>query len=110
MDRELHVGEAAHGVRVGRADDPYTRAQRFAYVLPAQVQPGGESVDLDRDAMFARDLEDALEVERVLRAAADDAAQGMAQAAHGGVAQRLLHAPRQLVAGHALPAVHAGLD
>ena len=42
--------------------------ERLADVLAAEVEPGGEAVDLERDAVLERDLEDALEVERVLRA------------------------------------------
>ncbi len=79
-------------------------------MLAVEVQAGGEPVDLERDVVLARDLDHALEVERVLRSAADDPAQRMAQAAHGGMAQRLLDAPRQLGARHPLAAVHAGLD
>ena len=46
-------------------------AQRLADVRPAEVEARGQAVDLDRDALLERDLEHALEVERVLRAPAD---------------------------------------
>ena len=59
--------------------------------------------------MLERDLEHALEVERVLRPAADDPARRMAEAAHVRVAQRLLDALGHLPPRHPLPAVHAGL-
>ena len=84
--------EPASRVRVGRADDLHAGAQRVADVLAAEVEAGGEAVDLERDAVLERDLEDALEVEGVLRAAADEPARRVAEAAHVRVAQRLLDA------------------
>ena len=108
-DRERHVLEPAHRVRVGRADDPHAGAQRVADVLAAQVEPVGQAVDLERDALLERDLEHALEVERVLRPAVDEPARRMAEAAHVRVAQRLLDALRHLPPRHPLPAVHARL-
>ena len=58
-------------MRVGRADDLTPAAQRVADVLAAQVEPVGQPVDLERDALLERDLVDALEVDRVLGAAVD---------------------------------------
>ena len=85
-------------------------AQRVADVLAAEVEPGGEAVDLERDAVLERDLEHALEVERVLRPAVDEPARRVAEAAHVRVAQRLLDALGHLAPRHPLPAVHARLD
>ena len=79
-------------------------------MLAAQVEPGGQAVDLERDPVLERDLVHPLEVERVLRPAADEPARRMAEAAHVGVAQRLLDALGHLRARHPLAAVHAGLD
>ena len=59
--------------------------------------------------MLERDLEDALEVERVLGAAADEPARRVAEAAHVRVAQRLLDALGHLASRHPLAAVHARL-
>jgi hypothetical protein len=53
-------------VSVGRADDPHSGAQSVADVLAAEVEPGREAVDLERDILLERELEDTLEVERVL--------------------------------------------
>ena len=43
-------------------------AQRVADVLAAKIESGGQAVDLQRDPFLERDLEHALEVDRVLRA------------------------------------------
>ena len=59
----------AHRVRVGRADDLHAGAQRFAHVLAAEVEAVREAVDLERDSFLEGDLEYALQVEGVLRAA-----------------------------------------
>ena len=61
-------------VRVGRADDLDAGAQRVADVLAAQIEPEREAVDLERDPLLERDLEDPVEVERVLGPAVDVAA------------------------------------
>ena len=58
---------------VGRADDRDARAQRVAYVLTAEVEPGGQAVDLQGDIVDSRELEDPLQVEGVLGAAVDEA-------------------------------------
>ena len=58
-------------VGVGRADDLDAGRERLADVLAAQVEPVRQAVDLERDALLERDLERALEVERVLGPAAD---------------------------------------
>ena len=58
-------------MRVGRADDPTPAASASRTCSPLQVEPVRQAVDLERDAVLERDLEDALEVERVLGAAAD---------------------------------------
>ena len=84
-------------------------AQRVADVLAAQVEAVGQPVDLDRDALLERDLEHALEVEGVLRPAADEPAGRVAEAAHVRVAQRLLDALGHLAPRHALAAVDARL-
>ena len=102
--------QPAGRVGVGRADDPHAGAQRLADVLTAKIEAGGKAVDLERHAGLQRDLEHALEVEGVLRAAGDEPARGMAQTADGRVAQRLLDALGQLASRHPLPAVHARLD
>ena len=109
-DRERHVPEAADRVRVGRADDLQPGAQRVADVLAAQVEPGGQAVDLERDPLLERDRVDPLEVDGVLGPAADQPPRRMAEAAHVRVAQRLLDAPGHLRPRHPLPAVHARLD
>ena len=70
-DRERHVPEPAHRVRVGRADDLHAGSQRVADVLAAEVEAVGEAVDLERDPFLERDLEHALEVEGVLRPPVD---------------------------------------
>jgi len=96
-------------VRIGRADDLQAGFQRVADVLAAQVESIGQAVDLERDPFLERDVENALEVERVLRPAVDEPALGMAEAAHMRVAQRLLDALCHLAPRHPLPAVHARL-
>ena len=85
-------------------------ADRLPHVVAAQVEARGQAVDLDRDPLLERDLEHALEVERVLRPAVDDPALRVAEAAHVRVTQRFLDAPGHLVVRHPLAAVHAGLD
>ena len=42
----------AHRVGVGRADDPHAAGDRFGDVLAAQVEPGGQAVDLERDVVL----------------------------------------------------------
>ena len=86
-----------------------TRRDRVADVLAAEVEPVRQPVDLDRDALLERDLVDALEVDGVLRAAADQPAGRVAEAAHVRVAQRLLDAPGHLRSRHPLAAVDARL-
>src|SRR5581483_12051014 len=83
--------------------------ERLSDVLAAQVEAVRQPVDLERDACRERELEDAVEVERVLRPAADVAALWMAEAAHVRAPQRLLDALRQFPPWHALAAVDARL-
>ena len=85
-------------------------SQRLADVLAAQVEAVGQAVDLDCDALLERDLEHAVEVQRVLGPAVDVAARGVAEAAHVRVAQRRLDPRGHLAPRHPLAAVHAGLD
>ena len=77
---------------------------------PLRSSRAGSPLTSSGDALLPGDLEDPLQVQRVLRAAVDEAAGGVAQTADGGVAQGLLHPLGHLRAGHSLPAVHAGLD
>ena len=60
-DGELHVPEPARRVRVGRADDLHAGIDRLAHLLVAEVEPVGQAVRLDRDALLERHLERALE-------------------------------------------------
>src|SRR4029453_1966403 len=69
--------------RVVRATKRPPRAQRLADVLAAEVETGGEAVDLERHAGLPGDLEHALEVEGVLGAAVDEPARRVGQAAPG---------------------------
>src|SRR5687768_1394953 len=46
VDGVRDVAEPAHGVRVGRADDPHAGAPRVAHMLGAQVEPVGQAVHL----------------------------------------------------------------
>src|SRR5262249_25098391 len=86
------------------------RAQRVAYVLTAEVEPGGEAIDLEGDILDSRELEDPLQVEGILGAAVDEATGWVAEAAHGGGVQGLLDAFGHPRTGPPLPAVHTGLD
>ena len=97
-------------MRVGRADDLNAGSQRLADVLATQIEAWGEAVDLDRDSLLERDLEDPLEVDRVLGTAVDIAAGRVAEATHVRVEQRLLDTPRHLGRGHPLATVDAGLN
>ena len=65
-------------------------------VAAAQVEPGGEPVDLERDAGFAGGLERALEVEGVLGPVTDQPSGGMAEAAHGRMGHRVRDTSREL--------------
>ena len=77
-----------------KADDFYAGFGRCAHVLVAEVQPVRQPVHLERDACLERDLEGALEVERVRRPVADQAAGRMAEAPDRRVAHRLGHSRR----------------
>ena len=68
---ELHVPEAADRVGVGRDDDRNAGVAGEAHVLAGEVEPVGKSVHLERDSGLERDLDHALEVERVRRAVPD---------------------------------------
>ena len=68
-------------VRVRRADERDPGPHGVADVLGAQVEAEREPVDLQRDVVLERDLEDPVEVERVLGPAVDVAPLGMAEAA-----------------------------
>ena len=96
-------------VRIRRADDLHPAAQRVADVLAAEVQAGREAVDLERDAALDRERVDAVQVQRVLRAAGDEPARRMAQAPHMRIAQRLLDPPGHRLPRHPLAAVDARL-
>ena len=50
------------------------RSQRAPHVLAAEVEARSQSVHLERDALLERDSVDVIEVEGVLRAAADQPA------------------------------------
>ena len=97
-------------VRVRRADERDPGADGVSDVFGAQVEANRQPVDLDGDVVLERDLEDSVEVERVLGPAVDVAPGGMAEAADVRVAERLEHAVGHLAGGHALAAVDAGLD
>src|SRR5207237_1054900 len=68
-----HVAEAAHRVRVRRADDAHACADGLTDVLAAEIEAVREAVDLERHARLERDLDRALEVERVLGPVPDQA-------------------------------------
>ena len=76
-----HVPEPAHRVRVGRADDLHARRERFAHVARGEIEPVRQAVHLQRDAGLERDLEDPLQVERVLGPVVEDPALRMREAA-----------------------------
>src|ERR671919_3188339 len=78
-------------------------------MLPTEVEAVGEPVDLERDSFLERQLEHALQVERVLRPPVDVPALRMAEAADVRVSQRLLDTLRHLPPRHSLPPVHACL-
>jgi len=109
-DRERDVVQTRRGVCVGGADDRDARPQRIVHVLAAEVEAGGQAVHLHRDTLCPRDVEDPLQVQRVLGASVDEATRGMTETADGRVAQGLLHPLSHLRAAHSLPAVNARLD
>ena len=86
-----------------------TPARSARRTAAAEVEARSRPVHLERDALLERDSVDVIEVEGVLRAAADQPARCVAEAAHVGIAQRRLHAPGHLLSRHALAAVHARL-
>src|SRR3954454_7601794 len=94
---------------VSRADDLHTGLKRVAHGLAAKVEPIGQPVDLERNALLAGDLEHALQVERILRPPVDQPALRMAETAHVRIEQRLLHPLCELAAWHALTPVNACL-
>src|SRR4051794_37677033 len=88
--RELHVPQPAYRVGVGVAHDLEAGRDGFLDVLAAEIETVRQPVHLEGDALLERHLERALEVQLVLRAAADVAALGVAEAAHVGVPERRL--------------------
>ena len=78
-------------------------------MLVAQVEPVGQAVHLERDAGLERDLDHALQVERVRRPVPDQPAGRMAEAAHRRMPHRLGHLARQRRALLALARVEAEL-
>ncbi len=108
-DRVRHVAQARDGVRVGRADDPRPGGDRLGDVGPAEVEPRRQAVDLERDAALDGERVGAVEVERVLRPAADHPPGRVAEAADVGVVERGLDAGGHLRAWHPLAAVDARL-
>ena len=101
--------EPGDGVRVGRADDPRPGGDRLGDVGPAEVEPRRQAVDLERDAALDGERVGAVEVERVLRPAADHPPGRVAEAADVGVVERRLDAGGHLRARHPLAAVDARL-
>ena len=94
---------------VGRDDDRDARVDGEADVGPGEIEPVGEAVHLERDAVLERDLEDRLEVEGVRRPVVDDPALRVAEAAHGRMAHRLRDLRRELLPRLALAGVEAEL-
>jgi hypothetical protein len=92
-----------------RAHDLDSGTQGVAHVFAAQVEAVGEAVHLERDVLLEGQLEHAVKVEGVLRATVDVAAFGVAQAAHVGVSERLLHALCHFRSRHPLASVDARL-
>ena len=74
-----------------------------------EVEPVGQAVHLDRDARLERDLEDAVEVERVLGAVVEDPPLRMRETARGRMAHRLDDPVRDRLARRALAGVEADL-
>ena len=70
----------AHGVGVCRADDLHPGGQGATDVRAGEVEPVGQAVHLQRDAGLERNLEDVVEIERVLRAVVEDPAERMREA------------------------------
>jgi hypothetical protein len=68
------------GIR--RHHDRSPGLDRQADVFVSEVETIGEAVDLERCSGLDRDLDRALEVERIFRAVADQAAGGMAERRH----------------------------
>jgi hypothetical protein len=79
-------------------------------VLALEVEAVGEPVDLERRSRLERDLDDALEVDRVRRPPSDEPPGRVAERAHGRVAQRLDDPRRQHLPLLALPGVDASRD
>jgi hypothetical protein len=79
-------------------------------VIAAKVEAVWEPVYLERDSFVERDVKHPLQVEGILRPPVADTALRMAEAAHVGVAQRLLDTLGHLRPRHALTGVHACLD
>ena len=101
--------EPAHRVGVGRADDRDARRERLAHVRAGEVEPVREAVHLERDARLERDLEDPLQVERVLGPVVEDPALRMGEARRRRVAHRLDDAVGERLARPALAGVQADL-
>src|SRR5438105_8282606 len=96
-DGESHVVEPANRVRVRRADDGHAGFDGETHLLVPQVEPVRQPVRLERDALGERDLEHALQHQRVGRPVVDDPSLRVAEAAHGGMAHRLDDLLRQPV-------------
>jgi len=109
-DGELHVPEPPHRVGVRRGDELYAGLDRAPRVFPREVEPVGEAVDLERDAVLEGDGEHLVQIERVRWTVVDDAPLGVAQAADGRMPHRLRHLPRELPAWLPLAGVQAELD
>ena len=96
-------------MRVGRADHRDTGLDGEAHLFVPQVEPVREPVRLERDAGLERDLDRALQIERVRRPVIEDPPSRMAETADGGMAHRLRHARGQLRRGRALAGVEREL-
>ena len=83
--------------------------ERVAHVAGGEIEPVREPVHLDRHARLQRDLEDLLEIERVLRPVVEDPALRVRETARSRMAHRLEHALRERLPAPALARVEADL-
>ena len=106
---EIEIGEALLRVRIRVEHELDARRERLTDVGRREVQPVGQAVHLDRDALIRRNREHLVQVERILGTVVEDPPLRMAERADRGMAHRLRDHARELGSTPPLTGVQAEL-